>query len=95
MKNQKLLAASGLLLSLVFLAGCGQGAAQKENKVPTATVNNSTKASQEAQQAALPANVTKEPGANVDAEVKNIDKDLQAIDDNSLNQGLSDKDLGL
>jgi hypothetical protein len=43
----------------------------------------------------LPENVSTQPGKTVDDEISNIDRDLQNISEDSLNEGLSDADLGL
>lgn len=94
MKNQKLFAISGLLLAVVFLAGCGQKAVQVENNKASENTIEKTQ-TVDTPKAELPTAVSAQPGKTADEEIKNIDNDLKAIDDNSLNQGLSDKDLGL
>ncbi len=105
MKQQKLFLVGGLFLAVVVLGGCGTQQAipgtnapaisstpQKSTTTPPASVTDSNLPSKEI---ALPATVSTQPGATVDAEVKNIDNDLKAMDDSSLTQGLSDKDLGV
>ena len=99
MKTQKLLATSGLLLSLAFLAGCGSNPVATTTPAPTAkpvteapattpaTIDNST--------VALPADVSTQPATTPADEAKNIDKDLKAMDASNGQDSISNKDLGL
>ncbi|MDO8241036.1 MAG: hypothetical protein Q7T51_03600 [Candidatus Moranbacteria bacterium] len=86
---KKIFTILGLTLSVVLLAGCSSKTEpQKESGAP-AQVKEAPAA------VVLPEAVVTKPGETADDEVKNIEKDLQSIDDVSLNQGLSDDDLGL
>ena len=98
MKKQKIFAISGLLLAVVFLAGCGN---QVSQQTPAAVntekqpVTNNQDATGDSQKT-LPATVSTKPGTNVDQEVNNITKDLNAASTDDMNTaGLSDKNLGL
>lgn len=95
---KKLFLIGGLFLAVVVLGGCGTSQ-DAPKTIPSTTSQKSDTASVNVantpSEIALPNTVSTQPGATVDAEVKNIDNDLKAMDDSSLNQGLSDKDLGV
>lgn len=99
MKKQKLFAISGLLLSVAFLAGCGSASVSTEKRTTPASSATSADAGNniatDSSQVALPGTVSTQPGATADDEIKNIDKDLQAMDASNSQDSLSDKDLGL
>lgn len=100
---KKTLVVSTLALAVVFLAGCGQPETDTKNqagKTPVSVSDQKTKVPDEkpaadGSQTGLPESVSTQPGVTADEEIKNIDKDLQAIDDSALEEGLSDADLGL
>jgi len=94
---------ASVVLATIFLAGCADKADQVQTPVTNvkSTVAPIATPSPESQQnqpaiATPPATVSTQPGATPDEEIKNIDKDLQAIDDNAFDQGaLSDTAVGL
>lgn len=90
---KKIFSILGLSLSLLLLAGCADKTVTNKNSDPIAT--EFQPANENLATAPLPESVSVQPGATVDEEVGNIEKDLQSVDDNSLNQGLSDAELGL
>jgi uncharacterized lipoprotein YajG len=103
MKKQKLLAVSGLLLAVAFLAGCGNNPVPTENMTPVKTNDQTSATTQsvstptvptENSQAQLPSDVSTQPATTPADEAKNIDKDLKAMDANN-QDSLSNKDLGL
>lgn len=90
---KKIFLFAGILVTTIFLAGC----ADKSAVNPVTTI--APAASIDSQQQAPitpPATVSIQPGATPDEEIKNIDKDLQAIDDSAFDQNaLSDTSVGL
>lgn len=97
MKKQKLFLILGLVLLVLVLVGYGIMSRKKSDSQSASKINQ-TPVSAPAKdfQAALPATVSTQPGANVDAEVNNITKDLNAANADDFNStGLSDKNLGL
>jgi len=99
---KKIFTTFGLLMTVMLLAGCGQS--DIKPATPAAIIPPTSSAPVQkspvdvvTQPAAsvLPEGVSAQPGTTADEEIKNIDKDLQSMDDASLGQGLSDTDLGL
>ena len=93
---------------VVFLSGCGNNSvpAQKQmpavtskqadiNSNPTASTDEISAPAADTKSADLPVDVSTEPAATPDAEIKNIDKDLKAIDSSNAQDSISNKDLGL
>ncbi|MFA7209067.1 MAG: hypothetical protein WC120_02160 [Parcubacteria group bacterium] len=91
----------GLAASVILLAGCGQSGINTENQAVETPAPVSVSAPVESvstadnSAAVLPESVSTQPGVTVDDEIQNIDKDMQAIDDSTLEEGLSDADLGV
>ena len=94
---KKIFSILGLALFVGVLSGCGNVSAPVEPNAPVKTEVESAPVESVVVPPAttLPETVSTQPGATVEDEITNIDKDLQSIDDGMLNEGLSDADLGL
>jgi len=94
---KKLIKSILILSSVVFLAGCGSKGSQTNTSVPKPVAEQPVSPiASSSSQNALPSTVSTQPGANVDQEVNNITKDLNAASADDFNStGLSDKNLGL
>jgi PBP1b-binding outer membrane lipoprotein LpoB len=105
---KKILIFSSVMLVTVILSGCSDKPSKSSEvkNIPEKTdVSKNTPAVAPSQTPVVqnptpnvvpPAGVSAEPGTTPDAEIKNIDKDLQAIDDSAFNQNdLSNASVGL